>query len=363
MLSTLFAKRPPPDMVGATLVIADAETLFAADAFLAQLQKVFTSLALAVVGSSRYAGSWRHILLPAGASASQKLLKKIAPKQIIILGAAQGRIDLAQETQFPLFWINAQDRAVANTTSRIITVRSAHLQKEIPLARVTGDPLLNISNIADAHGHADVRAKTAFCERFKEFRERGRWVGYFAATGEQEEDIAYLTFLKLQRGKMGLLVVAPSDPARYEPVYRDAIKYRLPTNRHLRLITSYVPHKTRVYYIEDAASLTAAYHCADFVVAGGTLTQEAKNTPDVLTPLLFGKPIIVGPMHHNALINAAIADGAILLAQNVDDIVSNASRLLEDTRVCVQFGEAAQKWIKQQLGAGQRVIELLQEHQ
>lgn len=335
----------PTVAVDATLVIANAATLSQAQSFLELLAKD-ARVAVGIADGDRYAGTRAAV-----GARDLRDLRRLKPARVVLLGEVADGLAHAQTCPVPCYWINARDPGIAALRLSAVTVADARAHAALPAAELTGDPLLNIP---PPPAPPDDR----FCERFKEFRERDRWVGYFAATGPGEEDFAYLSFMQLSRKQMGLLALAPYDPARYEPVYRDAIKYRLPTNRHLRLITSYIPHKTRVYYIEDAGARQSMYACADFVVVGGTLGAEPAHAPDLFTPLSYRRPVIVGPRRDDYAVAAALRAGVVAAADNVEDIVRHAADLLAGTNAAA-LTSAAANWLASQQGAAARVMRIL----
>ena len=332
----------PTTAVDATLVIGNAATLAQAEPLLAALAQ-HARVAIGIADADRYAGT-----RPMLGARDLSDLRRLRPARVVLLGDVANGLAHASHCPVPCYWVNARDPQIATLQLKAVTVADARAHSALPRAELTGDPLLEIPAPPAAADHE-------FCERFKEFRERDRWVGYFAATGIGEEDFAYLSFMQLSRKHMGLLALAPHDPARYEPVYRDAIKYRLPTNRHSRLITSYIPHKTRVYYIEDGAALKAMYACADFVVVGGTLSAEARHAPDIFTPIYYGRPLIVGARRDDYTVAAALRAGAVLAADNVDDIARHAAQLLVKTEAAA-LTSAAASWLALQPGATARVV-------
>ncbi len=348
----LRSGRVPDEAIGASLLVATADTLTEAVPFLRNVEQRFGRLALGVVGAGNYAGPWPHVLLPVGTA--RQRLPKPAPARVILLGRVPGGVDLARAAVCPVYWLNAEETEAAQIGAKVITLRRPEDQASVPSGVVTGDPLLNIDGSAPAVGDP------TFCERFKEFRERDQWVVYFAATGEEEEPLAYASFFQLLRRRAGLMALAPHDPARYEPVYRAAIPYRLPTNRHVRFMTSYVSHKTRVYFIEEPSALKAMYACADLVIAGGTLHAAAANGPDLVTPLSLGRATIVGPARRNdALVRAALEAGVIVSADDVEGLVGAAESLLSDVTRRQDLGARAHAWIAQHAGAAERVLALL----
>ena len=354
LLSILGFNRIPPSARAATLVIAAPETLPTAYDFLAALRQKFGPVVLAGFASNQHASEFTYVQLPRSDSSLRRALQRLAPQRLIVLGETQ-HVSTLQAIECPRFWINAPRKEETDPQLwNLIAVTDPSMLVDMPHALLTGDPLLELPSLPQ------LTADNEICARFRDHREAGRWIGYFAATGMGEETIAYATFFALTRRKMGLLVLAPHDPARYEPVYRDAIKYHLPTNRHNRLSTSFVPIKSRVYYIEDPDTLKSMYACADFVVVGGTLCPESTAEPDVVTPTLLGVPTLVGPVRNSGVVRAAVRAGAVAAADNDSALVDLAFELLTDPARCEQQIARARAWVRAQFGARERVLDLLE---
>ncbi|QKT02651.1 3-deoxy-D-manno-octulosonic acid transferase [Ectothiorhodospiraceae bacterium 2226] len=352
LLDLLGLHRFPAAARGATLVVADSATLAHARGLLQALTERLGPLAVALADAGEAPAQlpWPVLRLPA--QGVGRWHRRLAAPRVIALGACAGRPDVLEGAD-ACSWVNAQTNHAALAGCRLVTVADAQAAERIPGAKLTGDPLVELTGLPAA------AVDEALCERFRDQRAAGRWVGYFAATGEDEEPVAYGSFFQLARRKMGLLVLAPADPARYEPVYREAIKYRLPTNRHNRLSTSYVPIKTRVYYVEDAEVMAGLYGCADYVVVGGTVSEAARNAPDVLTPLALGRATIVGPARHDALIGAAVRAGAVAAATTPEEMVDHAAAWILDPAAAQAQGERGRAWLHAQVGARERVLALL----
>ncbi|HET9114266.1 MAG TPA: hypothetical protein VFN66_10440 [Burkholderiales bacterium] len=342
----------PDGMRGSTLLLTDAATLSRAGEFIVALQAKFHNLALAVTDNTDPVSAYPLLQLPADLAGAAERIKKIQPQRLIILGMTSAYRPLAVAANCPIFWINARDAAIADAKCRIIT--TAQALAELPEAVVTGDPLAGLARLPT------VSVDTEICKRFKEQREGDRWLGYFAATGEAEEDYAYALFNRAIRHKMGLMLLAPRDPARCEPVYRESIKYRLQTIRHRRLSTSFVPIKTRVYYIEDPQPLESLYACADFVIAGGTLDAQAQNDPDIVTPVLLNKPVIVGAAHRRQpLIAAAVEAGVVLAGNDSEALFARIKMLIDQPEQGAALAARAHAWLERQVGASERVLSLI----
>ena len=345
----------PPGVARATLVLGEGASLQQAGGLLEALQSKIGPIALGYFGDATYSGALPSFNLALQQDKAAALLRKIQPARLIILALRGDQTHLVQAAACPAYWINASDHHAANAGCKAITVSDPKLTQSINGAVLTGNPLLNMMQLPH------MPATDTICERFKEQREKDRWLGYFAATGEGEEEIAYAIFNRLIRHKMGLMMLAPQDPARCEPVYRESIKYRLQTIRHNRLSTSFVPLQTRVYYIEEPQPLAALYACADFVVAGGTLHNSAQQVPDLMTPMLHGKPVIVGAAQRDdALVHAAITDNAVLAGDNEEAVFQHARGLLDAPAARERLGSAGKDWLQAQAGALARVLALIE---
>ncbi|MEJ2653834.1 MAG: hypothetical protein P8Z69_00715 [Acidihalobacter sp.] len=192
---------------------------------------------------------------------------------------------------------------------------------------------------------------TSLCERFQEFHDRNHWVFYVPRTGSEDEEArAYGLLFEILRKQTAIMMITPADPERYEPVYREAIKYSLPTIRHSRLFTSKVPKNNRVYFIEEAEPVRDFYACAGLVVPGGTLGADSTTTPDLVTPILAGKPVLVGPHRQDPTVKAAVEAGVVRAADDVEGLAEAARELLGDPEAASELAAKAQAWLEQRGG-------------
>lgn len=325
-----------------TLLIAEASAAQAMLPLAQALQQKFGDLGIGWVGKIEFSAFPNVELDDSGV----RQIRKLRLQRVIALGDACAALI---PDGCAAYVVNAAHKPAKPVDG--IFVADPALAAGIPDAIVSGDPLANITELAAPS------TDTAICERFLEQRQGGRWIGYFAATGEGEEDPAYLIFNRLIRHKMGLMVLAPFDPARCEPVYREAIKYRLQTIRHNRLSTSFVPIKTRVYYVEDAAARNAMYACCDWVVVGGTLADRSNVAPDIVTPLQLRRPVVVGPHgQHTPVLQAAIRAGVVLSAASEDELFAHLKHIIDAPEAAAERTEHAYAWLAAQPGALPRVI-------
>ncbi len=353
-LAGLFsAGSVPKTLIGRTLVLGEGADLVAAAELISALETKLGPIALGVVGDAPYDGPYAQLTLPREHGADRKRLKRLSPSRVIVVGRADKRFDLLERTSAPTYWLNAASPEAGEIGCALVTVASELQRSRIPTASLTGDPVLGLSSLPA------IEADPAVCERFKEYRDRGHWIVYASGTGDHEEATAYGLLFELLRHKTAILVLAPRDPERYEPVYRDAIKYNLPTIRHSRLMTSYVPNKNRVYFVEASEALLPLYQCPDLVILGGTLQPHSGVRTDLLTPLLLGRPVIAGPIHDDALTRSAVGAGVVPTCEDIEALAKTALRLLEDPQSAHTLAEGASAWLRLQPGARERVIRLI----
>ena len=350
----LTAGRIPRELVGATLVLGDTDTLHSADDFLSALAEREDRIGVGNLGPQEYRGRFACVDLPEAHGADRKRLKKLRATRLIVLGAANGRFDLVREAGGDKIWINAEHSEAADTGCRAVVVSGSAQAQTVPGAQALGDPLLGLESLPT------IDFDTELCERFKEYRERQHPVFYVALAAEPEVKSAYGMLFEILRKKTAIMLFSLSDPDQHERVYHEAIKYSMPTIRHSRLYTSYVPRKNRVYFVEDAEVRQPLYACPDVTVLGGTLVPEAAHDPDLVTAILAGRPVLVGPQRSGPLVRAAVAAGVIAAADDVDSLASEAMALFDAPESAHDMALAARQWLDEQLGARERVLGLLQ---
>ncbi|MDA8191626.1 hypothetical protein [Acidiferrobacter thiooxydans] len=334
--------RPP--LADSCWVVATAARACAAQELLAALQGAgHGPLALLLLDEGGYEGPLPWVRMPALGAA--RILSRLKPRILLCLDDDPRARAAAAAASCPVAWVNG--RAPELLSLGAVAVASEAVALRIGGGVVTGDPLSAWPAAPEAP------ADTRFCERFQAVRKAGRWVVYFAGTEPGEEALAYTTFLALSAGSGGLLALAPRDPGRHEEVYREAIKYHLTTVRQLRLMTSEVPSKTRVYYIESAEARHAMHGCADLIVAGGTLVGGAPLPPE---PPVAGAAILAGPYPRNPLLAAAVDAEVVVSCAGVADLARVAGTWLADAAGRGRMAQALGRWVTSQPGARARFL-------
>ena len=333
-----------PPLAKACWVVATVARARAAKGLLAALEEArHGPLALLLLDEGDYGGPLPWARMPALAPA--RILSRLQPRILLCLDDDPRSRALAAAASCPVAWVNG--RAPELLSLGVVAVASEVVAARIGGGVVTGDPLVAWPAAPDAPAGA------WSCERFQAVRKAGRWIVYFAGTEPGEEALAYTTFLALSAGSGGLLALAPADPGRHEEVYRESIKYHLTTVRQSRLMTSEVPPKTRVYYIESPEARRAMHDCADLVVAGGTLVAGA---PLPAERLAAGAAILAGPYPRNPLLAAAVDAEVVLSCAAVADLGHVAGAWLADAAGRARMAQALGRWTASQPEARARFL-------
>lgn len=331
-------------MRDAAWVVGTNSDLVLAGAFMREVAASGISLAVAVVGPDPYEGPFPWVALPN--LSVGRIVDRLKPRRFIFLTDTPQTRALAALKVCPAIWINGSSADLL--TLGQVTVSSAARAQDLGGGILTGDPLIDLPAIESVG--------RTFCDRFQSVRAANRWLLYFAGTTAGEEDIAYKTFLHMSAVSGGLLALAPADSARHEGIYRESIRYHLLTTRQRRLITSEVPPKTRVYYIEDDVARRAMYACADVVVVGGTF---AGGTVDILSGLAEGAFLVVGPQRTDPLVQALLRAGMATACTSSDTCAQVALSLIAAPSQRAENKARTEAWLDLQKSARPSVLGLL----
>ena len=153
------------------------------------------------------------------------------------------------------------------------------------------------------------------------------------------------------------LIIAPHEPTvtHLAPVERWA---RLAGLSCARLVDANDTHD--VVLVDRVGVLGELYALADAAFVGGGF--HAAGLHSVLEPAAFGAPVVFGPRHSNS------RDAGLLIAARGGESVANAGELARALRIVlgesdtrVRAGAAAERVVRQGLGAAERSASLVEE--
>ncbi|WP_018860648.1 MULTISPECIES: hypothetical protein [unclassified Thioalkalivibrio] len=359
----ITARSVPAGSAGRIVLLAPKKTLLAAGDWLDDLAATVGPLTLGVTDAERDGGlpdpggDRPAVALPPELALER--LARLQPRAVVVIGPV-GELGSSLATiSAPRLWVNAEGDA--STDIEWAEVFAARDQAcNAPGARVIGDPIAGAVDLPAAPA-----PDTDFCERFREYHEKGHPILLAPNTGPGEEAFAFAVLFAVLRKTAAILLLAPADRERHEPVYRDAIKYSLPIIRHNRFMTSFVPRKNRVYYIEDPDTLHSAYGCAHVTLPGGTLAAS-ETPPDLGLPLAHGSAVICGPAENPTQPDAATRlrlaaehTGLVSRCSTPEEVADEVLARLAESRTAQDRRDDLAQWQQRQANARSSVRDAL----
>lgn len=187
----------------------------------------------------------------------------------------------------------------------------------------------------------------------------GRPVWIAASTHAGEEEQVLDAFDRVRRSLADcFLIIAPRHPERFDKVYHLCVRRGLEVARR-SAAAGVEARDTDVYLLDTLGELPLFYACADAAFVGGSLTPVGGH--NVLEPAALGVPLISG--QHTANFREVIelfkADGAIMIVTDAAQLAAAVSTLLQDADLGRTRGERGQRLVRQNRGATDSVMGLL----
>lgn len=160
------------------------------------------------------------------------------------------------------------------------------------------------------------------------------------------------------------LLLAPRHPRRFE----EAAQVILASGHSLWRRSSGLREgggdtEPPVLLLDVMGELKHVYGLADLVFIGKSmgLTPAGAGGQNPLEPAAWSKPILFGPRMENfgEVAQDLLATGGAVEIESEEDMVREASELLEDREAAIQMGNAAFSLIEKSLGAADRCCELI----
>jgi 3-deoxy-D-manno-octulosonic-acid transferase len=184
------------------------------------------------------------------------------------------------------------------------------------------------------------------------------WVA--GSTHAPEESIVLDVFAKLRARVPHLrLILVPRHPDRFDEVAQLVERSGLPSVRRSQ-ITSPLPEMPAVVLLDTVGELGAAWGLADVGYTGGSLDGK-RGGQSMIEPAGYGVPTLFGPHVWNFrdAANRLIDAGGAVMVQDAAELERELAKLLEDAGRRQRMGEAAQKLVREQQGATERTLDVL----
>ena len=175
------------------------------------------------------------------------------------------------------------------------------------------------------------------------------------STRESEEAMLAPALRSLAERVSGFLaVVAPRHPERFDEAARALAASGLPVVRRSAIKTSEAPRLPMVVLLDSLGELAAVYRRADIVFVGGSLNGWGGH--NVLEPVLFGRPVIVGPAMQNfrGITNDLLQVGGLVQVPNPQALARTLVELAADAPQRELIGRRGMERAESLRGASER---------
>lgn len=171
------------------------------------------------------------------------------------------------------------------------------------------------------------------------------------ALSKRRQDPAYANLLT---------VIVPRHPQRFDEVADQAVAKGLSPLRRTGLGDGLVPQHVKVLVGDSMGEMFAYYALCDVAFIGGSLLPMGGQ--NLIEAFAVGKPVLIGPHTFNfaAITEQAIAAGAALRVNDVDNMLDVASHLLQTDQERQTMHRQAIAFAHQHRGATARTMALLQ---
>lgn len=178
-----------------------------------------------------------------------------------------------------------------------------------------------------------------------------------ASTREGEEELL-LDGVRHSGLHGALLIIVPRHPQRFDAVAAMVAERGLHMQR--RSAGGPVDAATDVLLGDTMGEMFMYYAACDVVLMGGSFLSYGAHS--LIEPCAAGKPVIIGPSTYNfaEATQAAVAAGAALRVDDMEQGLATAFELAGDEARCQLMGEAGLAFTAAHRGAASRVLELIQ---
>lgn len=190
-------------------------------------------------------------------------------------------------------------------------------------------------------------------------QDRPVWI---AASTHEGEDELILNASRQVRAAFPdlLLIIVPRHPERFDRVTALCQRAGLITLR--RSEQKPCPASVQVLMVDTMGELLLFYAASDVAFVGGSLVEHGGH--NILEPTALGRATLTGPHYFNfqAITKQFLEANALLKVDNVEQLASTVTELLQDSTKRAEMGEAGLNIIRQSQGATSRVINLIKRH-
>lgn len=182
---------------------------------------------------------------------------------------------------------------------------------------------------------------------------KGKKVFVAGSTWEQDEEVIFPAFEKLTSFDSGaIMVVAPHEPTELHlEKIENEFSGKIKTIRFSHL-NNYKDEK--IIIVDSIGILLTLYTYADVAFVGGSFKQNVHN---ILEAAVYGIPVLFGPKIENSQEAKRLAElGAGIIVRNKKQTYKVLRKLLSDEKLRKQKGEISISFVKENLGATEKIL-------
>lgn len=162
-------------------------------------------------------------------------------------------------------------------------------------------------------------------------------------------------WIKIHQGKVKLLL-APHE------VYPERIAHlrsQLSTNHVLYSeISNKEPEKYSIMILDCIGLLTRSYGSADIAYTGGGFQKSGIH--NILEAATFAIPVLFGPVHHKAIeAKTLLQRKGVFAVDDLEDLTTRLDQLIKNHSLRNEMGGNAQKYVRDQRGATEKILRAL----
>lgn len=173
------------------------------------------------------------------------------------------------------------------------------------------------------------------------------------STWEQDEEVIFPAFDKLAKyDSRALMIVAPHEPTELHlEKIENEFSGKIKTIRFSHL-NNY--NDERIIIVDSIGILLTLYTYADVAFVGGSFKQNVHN---VLEAAVYGVPVLFGPKIENSQEARKLSElGAGIIVRNKKQVYKALRSLFSDEKVRKQKGEISISFVKENLGATEKIL-------
>jgi 3-deoxy-D-manno-octulosonic-acid transferase len=212
---------------------------------------------------------------------------------------------------------------------------------------VTGNLKFDVNLPSDIY----TKAKSIRAEMFPN---RPVWIA--ASTHEKEEEALLEAHEKiLEQHQSCVLILAPRHTQRFNRVADLCDRSNMNVVR--KSSNEKCTKETQVYLLDTLGELQTYYACADLAFVGGSLVPAGGH--NMLEPACLGLPVLSGihVSNFHEVSNLLLKAEALILVDDVSDLVDKVTQLLSNVELRNQMGENAKNLVAMHKGSADHVID------